>query len=137
MAVAFVLAGDPSPKFQLTPEALVEVLVNVNEGEVPPTVNAATGSGFAVVVIEADSSDVQPFSVVFTVKVPAPETVMVWVVSPVDQLFPAAALELRVIELPSQMVVDPEGVITGAAGTVFTITVVAAEGAEGQPFPSV
>ena len=54
------------------------------------------------------------------------------VVAPFDQVFPVADEEVRVTEPPAQKVVGPPAVIVGAAGSGFTVTVVAAD-AEVQP----
>ena len=45
-----------------------------------------------------------------------------------------AADEVRTTEPPAQNVVGPPGVIVGVAGIGFTVTIVAADAAEGQPF---
>jgi xanthosine utilization system XapX-like protein len=46
---------------------------------------------------------------------------------------PLALLEVNVTSPPTQKVVGPLGVIVGVAGVGFTVTVVALEGALGQP----
>ena len=66
---------------------------------------------------------------------PAALTTMDCVVCPPgDQTFPLAALEVNVTLPPAQNVVGPEAVIFGVAGSGFTVTVVAADGALVQPF---
>ena len=47
--------------------------------------------------------------------------------------FPVALLEVRVTLPPAQNVVGPLGVIVGVGGVGFTVTVVEADGALGQP----
>jgi len=58
---------------------------------------------------------------------------MLAVVAPVDQRYDAPALEVRVTLPPVQNDNGPSAVIVGAAGTVLTVTMVAAEAAEVQP----
>ena len=57
---------------------------------------------------------------------------MACVVSPFDQRFPVAADEVRMTLPPSQKVVVPVTVTVGLDGMVFTVTVVAADGADVQ-----
>ena len=45
-----------------------------------------------------------------------------------------AADEVSNTEPPAQNVVGPPGVIVGVAGIALTVTTVAADGSEGQPF---
>ena len=59
---------------------------------------------------------------------------MLLVVAPVDHVFPVASEEVMVTEPPSQKVVGPPAVITGAKPALSTI-VIGAEEPE-QPFPS-
>ena len=49
-----------------------------------------------------------------------------WVVSPVDHKFPEAVEDVKVMDSPSQNVVDPLAVIVGTAGLGFTVTLTAA-----------
>ena len=42
--------------------------------------------------------------------------------------------ELSNTEPPAQNVVGPPGVIVGVVGIAFTVTTVAADGSDGQPF---
>ena len=55
------------------------------------------------------------------------------VVAPVDQIFPVVADDVKITLLPAQIVVDPDVVIVGVAGVVFTVTVLTADGAESHP----
>ena len=48
------------------------------------------------------------------------------VVAPFDHKYEFPALEVKVTDPPAQKVVGPPGVIVGAAGGVFTVTVVPA-----------
>jgi len=59
-----------------------------------------------------------------TVYDPLAETTIEFVVSLVDQVFPLGADEVNVTEPPLQKVVGPPGVIVGAAGGGFTVTLV-------------
>lgn len=66
------------------------------------------------------------------------ETVIDWVVSAVDQVFPVEAEEVNVTEPPIQKVVGPLVTITGTPGEGFTVTVVGADAAtHPEPFPTV
>jgi hypothetical protein len=58
-------------------------------------------------------------------------------VAPFDQVFPAAEDEVKVTEPPAQKVVGPPAVIVGVAGSGFTVTVVAADVDEQDPFETV
>ena len=53
-------------------------------------------------------------------------TVIVAVVALLDQTLPEVALEVKSTEPPVQNVVEPLAVITGVAGSAFTVTVMAA-----------
>ena len=61
------------------------------------------------------------------------DTIIDWVVAPVDQTFPVAEDEVRVTLPPSQKLVEPLAVMVGVAGNGVTVTVVPAEVAEVQP----
>ena len=58
---------------------------------------------------------------------------MVEVVELFDHALPEAALELKVTDPPEQKEVGPLGVMVGAAGVAFTVTVTGAEASEAQP----
>ena len=59
------------------------------------------------------------------------------VMAPFDQVFPVADEEVRVTEPPVQKLVGPLAVIVGTAGSGFTVTVVAADVYEQEPFETV
>jgi hypothetical protein len=59
------------------------------------------------------------------------------VVAPFDQVFPVAEEEVKVTEPPAQKVVGPPDAIVGVAGSGFTVTVVAADVDEQEPFETV
>ena len=62
-------------------------------------------------------------------------TVMDWVVAPLLQVLPVAALDVSVTLPPSQKVVAPDVLTVGVAGTGFTVTVTGVEAADWQlPF---
>ena len=63
---------------------------------------------------------------------PALDTVMDWVVAPVDQILLLALLDVNVTLSPSQKVVGPDAVIVGVTGIGFTVTTVGKE-TEVQP----
>ena len=65
------------------------------------------------------------------------ETVILVPVEPFDQLLPLAAEDVNTTEPPSQKVVGPFAVSTGAAGAGFTITFTEAEVAEQLPLEAV
>lgn len=89
----------------------------------------------SVVVISLDSPE-QPFpSVTVTEITSLSATVMLLLVSPVDQRFPVVAEDVIVTLPPVQKVVAPPAVIVGA-GFAFTVTAVIAEVPE-QPLASV
>jgi hypothetical protein len=79
------------------------------------------GIGFTVTVVPEDGADVQPATVTVTVYVPAVETVIDWVVSPVDQRLPVADDEVNVTLPPAQKVVGPPAVMVGAGGAGLTV----------------
>jgi hypothetical protein len=59
------------------------------------------------------------------------------VVAPFDQVFPVAEDEVRVTEPPVQKLIGPPAVIVGTAGSGFTVTVVAVDVEEQEPFETV
>ena len=59
------------------------------------------------------------------------------VVAPVDQVFPVAEDEVKVTEPPVQNARGPLAVIVGVVGSGFTVTVVATEVDEHDPFETV
>lgn len=83
----------------------------------------AVGRGFTVIVVGVLVA-VQLPEPTLTVYEPLVLTVIEFVVSPVDQVFPAGADEVKVTEPPLQKVVGPPGVIVGVAGGGFTVTMV-------------
>jgi hypothetical protein len=80
------------------------------------------GLGVNVVLIGAETAEVQPPATVCTVKLPVLETVILWVVSPVFQRLPEAELEVRVTEPPVQKLVGPLAEMVGALGLGLTVT---------------
>jgi hypothetical protein len=90
-------------------------------------VNATTG--FAVTTNGAELAE-QPLAfVTVTVYVPAADTVIDCVVSPVDQRFPLADEEVSVTVLPAQTS-EPAALIVGVGGSGLTVTTNGAELAE-------
>ena len=84
---------------------------------------AIDGEGLTVTVTGADV-ELHPFpSVYVTVYEAADPVVIVELVSVVDQTFPEGYEDDKSTVLPPQMVVDPEGVITGSVGEVNNVTV--------------
>lgn len=54
-------------------------------------------------------------------------------IPPVDQIFPVLAEDVKVTEVPAQIVVADAAVITGVGGNGFTVTLVGAEYPEAHP----
>jgi hypothetical protein len=91
--------------FEIVPEAIVGVATTVT--------------------VDGAEVDVHPLpSVYVTVYDPALETVMVELVSVVDQTLSVAYDEVKSTEEPEQIVNGPDAVITGAVAGVNTETVV-------------
>ena len=59
------------------------------------------------------------------------------VVAPFDQVFPVADEEVKITEPPVQNARGPLAVIVGVVGSGFTVTVVATEVDEHDPFETV
>jgi hypothetical protein len=98
----------------------VRVIALPIQKELGPLIVGVGGSGFTVTRKGADVAW-QPLALVtVTEYVPAAETVIDCVVAPVDQRFPVAADDVRVIEPPAQNAVGPLMVGTGGSG--FTVT---------------
>lgn len=94
------------------------------------------GTGFTVTSVDAEVA-VQPLALAtVTEYVPEVVTTILCVVSPVDQVFPLVALEVKVTLPPWQKVVAPLAEMVGVVGFEFTVTVVVADVAE-QPFAPV
>ena len=72
-----------------------------------------------------------------TVYEPLVETVIAWVVAPVDQVFPLVAEDVKVIDPPAQKEFGPLPVIVGTGGVGFTVTVVATDVEEQEPLETV
>ncbi|MNE05539.1 hypothetical protein D3C80_981070 [compost metagenome] len=103
----------------------------------PPAVMVGTGgSGLTVTVVAVDVAEQVPPETV-TVKVPLAVTVIDCVVAPFDHVFPVVEEEVKVTDPPAQNVVGPPAVIVGVGGTGFTVTVVAADVVEHEPFETV
>lgn len=103
----------------------------------PPAVIVGTGgSGFTVTVVAADVDVHDPLETV-TVYEPLALTVIDCVVAPFDQVFPVAAEDVKVTEPPVQNEVGPPAVIVGTGGSGFTVTFVAVEVDEQDPFETV
>ena len=87
----------------------------------PAEIVGVAGKGFTVTVIPGEAAEVQPATVTVTVTVPEVDTIIDWVVSPVDHKLPVADDEVKVTLPPAQNVVGPPGVIVGVAGKEFTV----------------
>jgi hypothetical protein len=91
------------------------------------------GNEFTVTTVPAEDADVQPPLVTLTVYVPAVETVIDWVVAPLDQVLPLAEDDVNVTDPPVQNAVGPPAVIVGVDGKEFTVTTVPADEVDVQP----
>lgn len=82
------------------------------------------GLGITVIVVPAETADIQTPLLVETVYVPEVVTTIDFVVAPLDQTFPVAAEEVSVVLPPSQKLVEPLTVIVGAVGggVIATVT---------------
>jgi hypothetical protein len=85
-----------------------------------PLMIGVGGRGFAVTANGADVAEQPLASVTVTVYVPAAETTIDCVVSPLDQRFPVAADDVRVIVVPAQNVAGPLMVGVSRAGFADT-----------------
>jgi hypothetical protein len=94
------------------------------------------GNGFTVITVGAELAVQFPLDTV-TKYDPLCETVMDWVVAPLDQVFPVALEEVSKTEPPAQKVVEPPAVTVGVVGTEFTVTTVGAELAVQLPLDTV
>jgi hypothetical protein len=114
-----------APVDQRLPVAAEEVRVIVlpAQNELGPLMVGVVGAAFAVTTKGADVEG-QPPAVTTTVYEPAVDTMIDRVVSPVDQRFPVAAEEVRVIVVPGQNEDGP--LIVGVAGGALTVTLVVA-----------
>ena len=92
-----------APFDQVFPVAELDVKVTVlpaqNVSEPLVVIVGVGGFGLTVTVVDADVA-VQPAEPTVTEYVPLVETVIDWVVSPVDHVLPVAELEVKVSEAP-------------------------------------
>lgn len=99
-------------------------------------ITGVAGTLFTTTFTEAEAAEHVPLEEV-TVYVPGAVTVMLFPADPFDHVFPVDADEVRITDPPSQKVVGPFGVITGAAGALFTVTVTGADEAVQLPLEEV
>ena len=114
------------PLFQVLPEAAEEVrttLLPWQNEVVPDAVMVGTaGAGETETVTGDEFPEIQPLaSVLFTEKLPLLLTTMLWLVAPLDQIFPDENDDVSVTDPPLQNERGPEAEIEGVEG-VFTIT---------------
>ena len=101
------------------------VMVVPAQNDAGPLMVGVAGAAFAVTAKAAEVA-LHPLALVaVTVNEPAAETVIDCVVAPVDQRFPVAAEEVRVMEVPGQKEAGPE--MAGVAGAGLAVTTFAAE----------
>jgi len=99
---------------------------------VPPTQTGPSFVAAAARLVTSKGADVaeQPADVTVTVNEPAAETLIDWVVAPVDHRFPVVEDEVRVIGLPGQTVAGP--LIVGVTTPTAALTAKGADAVE-QP----
>lgn len=103
----------------------------------PLAVISGTGGIGLTVITKGEEVEVHDPMETVTVYEPLAETVIDWVVSPVDQVFPLVAEDVKVIDPPAQKEFGPLPVIVGTGGVGFTVTGVAAEVEEQDPLETV
>jgi hypothetical protein len=97
-----------------------------------PALILPAGRGFTLTVFTADTGDIQPFTVLVTVKLPAALTVIDCVFAPLLHALPAVELAVRITLEPWQIAGDTLVVIVGVAGITFGAAVPLPAGLE-QP----
>ena len=98
-----------------------------NVVEPPALIVGVAGIALTVTTVAAESDEVHKPLSTKTVNDPEVETVIDWVVSPVDQRLFVADEDVRTTEPPAQKVVEPLAEIVGVAGVGFTVTISLAE----------
>lgn len=126
-----------APVLQTLPDVALDVKVTEPPeqnvvGPLAVTVGVA-GIGLTTILAGIDDAEKHPNAVAMTENVPVVFTLMLWVVSPLLQMFPNVALEVSVTLSPLQKVVLPLAAIVGIAGIGFTVTKNGAEGSDVQP----
>ena len=91
------------------------------------------GSGWTVTLVADEEAEHKPLSTV-TEYDPEAKTVMLCVVSPVDQRLSMAEDDVRITESPAQNVVGPSAEMVGVAGVGLTVMLSVIEFPEEQPF---
>ena len=98
-------------------------------------ITGAAGIGLTVTTVVGDAGETHPFpSVTVTEKLPAAETVIDWVFSPLDHKLPPVEEEVNVTELPAQIDSVVPVTMVGAGGRELTVTIFGAEVPELHPF---
>jgi len=121
-----------APVDQRFPVADDDVSVTEVPGQnvVGPLMTGVAGAALTVTLKATEVAEQPAAFVTVSVKEPAVETMIDCVVAPVDQRFPVADDEVRVVEPPAQNELAP--LMTGVAGGAVTVTAKAPEVAE-QP----
>ena len=91
------------------------------------------GIGLTVMPIGEELAEHKPLSTV-TEYAPEAKTVMLCVVSPVDQRLSMAEDDVRITESPAQNIVGPFAEMVGVAGVGLTVMLSVIEFPEEQPF---
>ena len=119
--------------------SVAEEDVNVTD---PPSQNVVAplavivgvaGIGCTITFVARETPEGHPRAITSTEYEPEVVTVMLCVVSPVDQILSVADDEVSTMLSPSQKVVAPPAVIVGTAGTGLTITVLGADADDEHP----
>ena len=103
----------------------------------PLAVITGTGGSGLTVIMTGEEVEVHDPLETVTVYEPLVETVIDWVVAPVDQIFPLAAEDVKVMDPPAQNEFGPLPEIVGTGGVGFTVTVAATDVEEQEPFETV
>lgn len=96
-----------------------------------------TGGSGLTVITKGEEVEVHDPPETVTLYEPLAETVIDWVVAPVDQVFPVGDEEVKVMDPPAQNEPGPLPAIVGTGGVGFTVTAVAADVEEQEPLETV
>jgi hypothetical protein len=133
-----VMLLDVEPLLQVLPEVAEEVRTTespLQKVVFPPAeIVGVDGFAFTVTTVASELSDLHPFTVLKTLNEPEVRTVMLLEVEPLLQVLPEVAEEVNKTESPLQKVVFPPAEIVGVDGFAFTVTTIASELSDLQPF---
>ena len=133
-----VMLLDVDPLLQLFPKR--EDDVNITESPLQKVVDpnveilGVEGLVFTVTTVAKEESDKHPLTEFKTEKLPEALTVMLLEVDPLFQRLPDKEDDVKITESPLQKVVDPNVKILGVLGFALTVTTVAKEESDRQPW---